>query len=136
MREEVENVAKITIPGFKMLYRLYSEETGKAIADVVTLHNEEIDDSKDYVIFDPVHTWKKKTVSGFKARKLLVKIFDKGRCVYKNPSLAEIKEYCKEQINTLWDEVLRFENPHKYYVDLSYDLWEMKNSLLEKNNSL
>ena len=108
----------------------------QAIADVMTLHGEEIDDSKPYEIFHPIHTWKKKTVSGFKARKLLVKIFDKGRCVYKNPSLAEIKEYCKEQINTLWDEVLRFENPHKYYVDLSYDLWEMKNSLLEKNNSL
>ncbi len=131
-----ENVAKITIPGFKMLYRLYSEETGKAIADVITLHDEEIDDTKDYVIFDPVHTWKKKTVTGFKARKLLVQLFDKGKYVYHNPPLSEIKRYCSEQIETLWDEVLRFENPHKYYVDLSPKLWEIKNTLLEANNKI
>lgn len=128
-----ENVAKITTPGFKMLYRLFSKETGKAIADVITLHDEVIDDTKDYVIFDPEHTWKKKTVTDFVAKKLLVKIFDKGKCVYDMKPLSEIRDYCEEQTQTLWDEVKRFENPHTYYVDLSKSLWEIKNRLLEEN---
>ncbi|MBO5454037.1 MAG: nicotinate phosphoribosyltransferase [Clostridia bacterium] len=128
-----ENVAKITTPGFKNLYRLFANDTGKAIADVVTLHDETIDDSKEYVIFDPQNTWKKKTVTDFTAKKLLVKIFDKGVCVYNNPPLSQIRDYCMEQLDTLWDEVKRFENPHTYYVDLSKDLWELKNKLLEEN---
>ncbi len=128
-----ENVAKITTPGFKMLYRLFSKETGKAIADVITLHGEEIDDTKDYVIFDPEHTWKKKTVTDFVAKKLLVKIFENGKCLYQPKALSEIRDYCREQTDNLWDEVKRFENPHKYYVDLSKDLWEIKNKLLEEN---
>ena len=128
-----ENVAKITIPGFKTVYRLFSNETGKAVADVVTLFDEVIDDSKNYVIFDPEHTWKKKTVTNFTAKKLLVQIFDKGKYVYKSPELSEIREYCVNQVSSLWDEVLRFENPHTYYVDLSQKLWEMKNRLLEEN---
>lgn len=128
-----ENVTKITTPGFKTLYRLYSKETGKAIADVVTLHDEVIDDTKDYVIFDPEHTWKKQVVKNFTARKLLVKAFDKGELVYQTPPLPEIRQYCKEQIDTLWDEVLRFENPHDYYVDLSKDLWDIRAKLLEEN---
>lgn len=128
-----ENIAKITTPGFKMLYRLFSRETGKAIADVITLHDEEIDDTKDYVIFDPEHTWKKKTVTDFVSKKLLVKIFDKGRCIHTPRPLAEIRDYCAQQTQTLWDEVKRFENPHKYYVDLSKSLWEIKNKLLEEN---
>ena len=128
-----ENVTKITTPGFKTLYRLYSKETGKAIADVVTLHDEVIDDTKDYVIFDPEHTWKKQVVKNFTARKLLVKAFDKGKLVYQTPPLSEIRQYCKEQIDTLWDEVLRFENPHDYYVDLSKDLWDIRAKLLEEN---
>ena len=128
-----ENIAKITTPGFKMLYRLFSRETGKAIADVITLHDEEIDDTKDYVIFDPEHTWKKKTVTDFVAKKLLVKIFDKGRCIHNPRPLSEIRDYCVQQTQTLWDEVKRFENPHTYYVDLSKSLWEIKNKLLEEN---
>ena len=128
-----ENVGKITTPGFKTVYRLYSNDTGKAIADVVTLHDEEIDDSKDYVIFDPQHTWKRKTVTDFTAKKLHVKIFDKGQCVYKNPTLSEIRDYCEKELKTLWDEVKRFENPHVYYVDLSQKLWSIKNKLLEEN---
>ena len=128
-----ENVAKITTPGFKMLYRLFSNETGKAIADVITLHDEQIDDTKDYVIFDPEYTWKKKIISDFKAQKLLVKIFENGKCIYQPKPLCEIRDYCKQQTDTLWDEVKRFENPHKYYVDLSKPLWEIKNKLLEEN---
>lgn len=128
-----ENVAKITTPGFKMLYRLFSNETGKAIADVITLHDEVIDDTKEYVIFDPEHTWKKKVIQDFRAEKLLVKIFENGKCLYSPKPLSEVRAYCKEQTDKLWDEVKRFENPHKYYVDLSKSLWEIKNKLLEEN---
>ena len=127
-----ENPAKITIPDFKQVYRLYDNKTGKAIADVMTLHHEEIDDSKPYEIFDPVHTWKRKTVENFSARKLLVKIFEKGECIASLPELSEVREYCKEQVDTIWDEVKRFENPHTYYVDLSLKLWEVRHSLLKK----
>lgn len=126
-----ENVSKITTPGFKNLYRLFSNDTGKAIADVITLHDEIIDDTKEYTIFDPEHTWKKKKITNFTAKKLLVKIYEKGKCIYTNPTLHEIRDYCTKQIDTLWDEVLRFENPHKYYVDLSKKLWDIKNDLLE-----
>ena len=128
-----ENVSKITTPGFKTLYRLYEKESGKAIADVITMADETIDSSKPYVIFDPEYTWKKKTVTDFTVRKLLVKAFDKGEYVYKDYTLEEIRTYCKEQTETLWDEVTRFENPHKYYVDLSEKLWTLKHKLLEEN---
>ena len=127
-----ENPAKITIPDFKQIYRLYDNESGKAIADVLTLHDEVIDSEKPYVIFDPVHTWKRKTVTNFTARKLLVKIFEKGNPVYDVPPLKEVREYCQRELDTIWDEVKRFENPHSYYVDLSQDLWNVRNSLLEK----
>lgn len=126
-----ENVSKITTPAFKNLYRLFSNDTGKAIADVITLHDEIIDDTKEYTIFDPEYTWKKKKITNFTAKKLLVKIYENGKCIYNNPPLSDIKEYCKSQIDTLWDEVLRFENPHKYYVDLSKNLWDIKYNLLE-----
>ena len=127
-----ENVEKITNPGFKKPWRLYDRETGKAIADVITLAHETIDDTKPYEIFHPEHTWKRKTVTNFEARPLQVPIFEKGVCVYQSPSLQEIQQYCKEQIHTLWDEMLRFENPHKYYVDLSQELWDLKRTLLQK----
>ena len=127
-----ENPEKITIPDFKQIHRLYDNETGKAIADVLTLHDEEIDAQKPYEIFDPVHTWKRKQVSDFTDRKLLVKIFDKGKCVYNYPTLSEIRDYCANQLSTIWDEVKRFENPHTYYVDLSEKLWNVKNRLLEE----
>ena len=127
-----ENPAKITTPDFKQVYRLYDNDTGKAIADVMTLHNEEIDDGKPYEIFDPVHTWKRKTVTNFTARKLLTQIFKDGVQVGELPSLNEIRKYCAEQVETIWDEVKRFENPHTYYVDLSQELWSVKHSLLEK----
>lgn len=125
-----ENVAKITNPCFKNLYRLYDIDTNKAIADVITLFDEEIDDTKPYSIFDPEHTWKRKTITNFKAVKIRRKIFDKGNLIYKMPNIEEIKDRCKNQLETLWDEVKRFENPHTYYVDLSQKLWEEKQKLL------
>ena len=126
-----ENVAKITTPGFKQVYRLYEKNTSKAIADVVTLHDEVIA-SDTYELFDPEHTWKRKTVSDFYARPLLKQIFQKGVQVYHNPSLEALKEYCKIEIDGLWDEVKRFENPHTYYVDMSKNLWQLKQDMLEK----
>ena len=128
-----ENVGKITTPGFKQLYRLFSKNTGKAIADVVTLHDEKIDTSKPYEIFHPLYTWKKKTLTNFYAQKLLVKIFDKGQCIYDSPPIDKIRDYCSEQIDTLWEEVKRFESPHEYFVDLSEPLWDIKDRLLKEN---
>lgn len=109
-----------------------SARPGKAIADVLTHHDETIDDTAPYEIFDPEHTWKRKLVTDFVAKELLVPIFKKGECVYQSPTVQEIQGYCKEQVDTLWEEVLRFENPHEYYVDLSQDLWETKEALLKK----
>ncbi len=129
-----ENVAKITNPCFKKLWRLYDRDTGKAIADVITLHDEVIDDTQPYEIFDPEHIWKRKTIENFIARPLQARIFDRGECVYDSPTVDEIRAYCKEQMDTVWDEVLRFENPHKYYVDLSQALWNEKQKLLSQHN--
>ena len=127
-----ENVTKITTPDFKELWRFYDKTTGKAIADLITCYGEEVDDTKPYTIFDPEHPYKKKTVTDFTAKKLLVQIFDKGECVYESPSATEIRDFCHEQIGTLWSEVTRFENPHEYYVDLSKKLWDKKNDLLNE----
>ena len=127
-----ENVTKITNPGFKQVYRLFERSTGKAIADVLTLHDEVIDDSKPYEIFDPEHTWKRRVVSDFTVEKMLIPVFEKGKCVYSSPDVHQIKKYCAEQIDKLWDEVKRFEYPHNYYVDLSPKLWEIKQELLKK----
>lgn len=129
-----ENTAKITIPSFKKVWRLFDKESGKAIADVITLQNEVIDDSKPYEIFDPLHTWKRKTIRNFIAKPLLVRIFEKGECVYTCPTVSRSAEYCKEQVDTLWDEVKRFEKPHTYYVDLSQNLWDERAALLEKHS--
>ena len=127
-----ENVTKITTPGFKRVWRLFDRSSGKAIADVITLFDEEIDDTKPYEIFDPDHTWKRKTVTDFIARRLTTPVFEKGKLVYPEYTTAEIKRYCQKQIDHLWDEVLRFENPHNYYVDLSTDLWNLKHDLIQK----
>jgi len=129
-----DNVGKITNPGYKQVWRLFDKKSGKAIADLITLNDEVIDESKPYELFDPEYTWKRKTVKNFTARKLQVKIFDKGRCVYKSPEIDQIRNYCKEQVDTLWDEVKRFENPHKYYVDLSLPLWELKEKLIREHS--
>jgi len=127
-----ENVSKITLPCFKQCWRLFDRESGKAIADVVTLASEEIDDTKPYEIFDKDHVWKRKTIDNFIARKLKCRIFDKGNLVYKSPSATEIQGYRSKQVESLWDEVQRFEKPHTYYVDLSEKLWNERNKLLEK----
>ena len=127
-----ENVEKITNPGFKKPWRLYDRDTGKALADVITLAHEVIDDTQPYEIFHPEYTWKRKTLTNFVARPLQVPIFEKGQCVYDSPNLQELQAFCKAQIETLWDEMLRFENPHKYYVDLSQELWDLKHTLLKK----
>lgn len=129
-----ENVVKITNPHFKKLYRLYDRESGKAIADQLCVFDETIDDSRDLTIFDPTYTWKKKTVYNFRAVELMKPVFKDGRLVYDKPSYKEICDYCKAQVDTLWDEIKRFENPHSYYVDLSQKLWNVKNSLLAEHS--
>ena len=125
-----ENPEKITNPHFKKLYRLYDKESGTAVADQLCVYDEVIDDSQPLEIFDPVQTWKTKVLTSFEAKELLVPIFKNGECVYESPAIDEIQRYCKAQIMTLWDEVKRFENPHRYYVDLSKKLWEIKHGLL------
>lgn len=127
-----ENVEKITNPGFKGLYRLYSKATGKAQGDVMTIAGETIPEQDEYEIFDPNAVWKKTIVKNYTVRDLHVPIFVEGKCVYESPSIEEIKSYCKEQVATLWDETLRLENPQTYYVDLSQNLWDMKNKLLRE----
>ena len=129
-----ENVAKITNPYFKKVYRLYSKETGKAIADVLTAYDERIDETQPYEIFDARHTWKRKTVTDFEAKELQVPIFKNGECVYESPNLQEIQAYCRESLTTIWDEVKRFENPHEYYVDLSQKLWDIRYQLLSEHH--
>ena len=128
-----ENTSKITLPGFKQCWRLFDRESGKAIADVITLRDEKIDDTGEYDLFDPEFTWKRKTVSGFIARPLQVPIFNKGELVYKSPSATAIKEYREQQVESLWEEVQRFEKPHKYYVDLSQSLWDLYTDMLKRN---
>lgn len=128
-----ENVEKITNPHFKKLYRFYGNDTGKAIADYLTVYDETVDDSKDLEIFDPNATWKRKTVYNFTAKELMVPIFQGGKLVYDVPTLEEVRGYCKAQVETLWDEVKRFDNPHDYYVDLSQKLWDMKYGLLKNH---
>jgi len=128
-----ENVDKITNPHFKKVYRIYDKVTGKAEADYLTVWDEFVDESKPLELFDPRATWKRKTYTNYVARPLLVPVFQKGELVYQQPALQEIQKYCLEQVDTLWDEVKRFENPHTYYVDLSQRLWDIKQSLLRKN---
>jgi nicotinate phosphoribosyltransferase len=126
-----ENREKITNPHFKKIYRIYDNETGKASADLLTVYDETIDETKPLEIFDPVETWKTKEFTNYRVRELLVPIFKGGECVYTSPSIQEIQQYCLSEIETLWDEVKRFENPHRYYVDLSEKLWNIKHQLLK-----
>ena len=127
-----ENIGKITNPHYKKLYRFFGNDTGKAIADYLCVYDETVDDSKDLEIFDPEATWKTKTVYDFTAKELQVPIFKNGELVYKCPNIADVRKYCLEQVDTLWDEVKRFDNPHNYYVDLSQKLWDIKYALLKK----
>ena len=127
-----ENVDKITNPHFKKVYRIFDNTTGKAEADYITIWDETVDPSQPLELFDPQATWKRKTYTGFTAKPLLVPIFQGGELVYNRPALSEIQAYCKEQVDSLWDEVKRFENPHNYYVDLSQKLWDVKEDLLRQ----
>ena len=129
-----ENVGKITNPHFKKLYRFYGNDTGKAIADYLCVYDETVDDSQDIVIFDPETTWKRKRVYNYTARELQVPVFQGGKLVYQLPTLQEIQDYCKKEVDALWDEVKRFDNPHTYYVDLSQKLWDIKYQLLRENS--
>lgn len=125
-----ENTAKITNPHFKKVYRYFDNESGKALADELCVWDETVDDTKPHTIFDPNATWKTKTLINFTAKELLVPVFKNGECVYDCPSIQEIQAYCAEQLDCLWDEVKRFENPHNYYVDLSEQLYQIKSILL------
>ena len=129
-----ENVGKITNPHYKRLYRFYGKDTNKAIADYMTVYDEVVDDSQDIEIFDPEATWKTKTVYNFEAKELQVPIFKNGKLVYELPSLKEIRDYCLSEVDRLWDEIKRFENPQTYYVDLSQKLWDIKYGLLKSNS--
>ncbi len=126
-----ENVEKITTPHFKNPYRLFDNETGMALGDVLCMHDEVIDESKPYTLFHPVHTWKKKVVTNYTAKPLQVKLFDQGTCVYDCPSIDEIRTYRATQMEKLWEQVKRYENPQTYYVDYSTKLWKVKHDLLE-----
>ncbi|MBQ2277976.1 MAG: nicotinate phosphoribosyltransferase [Clostridia bacterium] len=127
-----ENAAKITNPHFKKLFRMYSNETGKAMADLIMLHDETVDQTQPLEIFDPEHTWKRTILENFTAREMLVPIFRKGELVYNLPPIHEIRDHCAREIATMWKEVLRFENPHGYYIDLSQRLWDLKTSMISK----
>lgn len=127
-----ENVGKITNPCFKKVYRIYDKDSGKALLDYIALNDEPAPAEDGLEVFDPNATWKRKKLRNYVAKPLLVQIFDKGKCVYESPTLEEIRDYCKEQLGTLWHSVLRFENPQYYYVDLSQQLWDIKNDLLNK----
>ena len=130
-----ENVEKITIPHFKKVYRLYNRDNDKAIADYMTVHDEVVDENEPLMLFDPYATWKTKNVCNFEARELLVPVFLNGKKVYQSPTLKDIQAYCKQQVNTLWDEIKRFDNPQTYYVDLSQKLWDIQQELLRKNRN-
>ena len=129
-----ENVGKITNPGFKTLYRLFDLDTDRAIADLITLDDEPQPTGEDMEIFDPQNIWKHKTVTNYYAKNLRVPIFEKGKLVYDRPSIEEIRAYCLKQVDSLWEEICRFENPQTYYVDLSEKLWDMKQELLKAHN--
>lgn len=127
-----ENIEKVTNPGYKNLYRIYAKETGKAMADLMTLADEVIDDQHDLTIYHPMNTWKHKTFEKgtYTIRNLLVPIIEGGQLVYPVPSLLEISEYSKQQLTTLWDEIFRFEYPSTYYVDVSKKLLDLKLKML------
>ena len=130
-----ENVSKITTPCNKEVYRFYDKATGKAEADVLTIAGEKIDESKPYLLFDPNFTWKQKEITNYEAKPLLVQIFRHGECIVEERSAKEIQEYCKAQLETLWDECLRFEHPHQYWVDYSQALYTEKYRLLKEFSS-
>jgi len=124
-----ENVEKITTPHFKKIYRIYGND-GMAVADLICIHDEVLDPTKPLELFDPSATWKRKTMTNYTAKELMVKVIENGELVYELPSLTEIREHCSKELDTLWDEVKRFSNPHRYYVDFSQRLWDVKKDLI------
>ncbi len=126
-----ENVGKITTPHFKKVFRLFSK-SGKAEADLITVYDETVDDTKPLEIFDPENTWKTKLMEDFTAKELLVRVFEGGKQVYRLPALAEIRENCRASLDSMWEEVKRFDNPHNYYVDLSKKLWDIKYGMIKQ----
>lgn len=131
-----ENVEKITNPGFKSLYRVYDKKTNKAIADLIALNDENFDNNKPLQLFDPNYTWKKKRIKNYNIKNLMVQIFNKGKCTYESPSVMEIREFCSKEKASLWSEIRRLQNPHQYYIDLSKNLWNLKESLLHEYSSI
>ncbi len=125
-----ENVEKITNPGFKSLYRLYNKDTNRCLADLITLDEEKPPQGEPFEIFDPEAPWKRKVLTNYYAKNLRVQLFKGGECVYDLPDIDEIRNYCMEQVGALWDEMLRFENPQDYYVDLSQKLYDLKQQLV------
>ncbi len=126
-----DNTAKITNPGFKNLYRLYDRENGMAIADLITLRNEEVDDTKPLTIFHPIETWRKHEVKNFYAEALQQTIVEGGKLVYEFPKLMDVQAYSKEQLGKFWEEYLRLDMPQVYRVDLSHRLHALKTSLID-----
>ena len=131
-----ENVEKITNPGFKSLYRVYDKKTNKAIADLIALNDEKFDSNKPLQLFDPNYTWKRKSIKNYIIKNLMVQVFDKGKCTYESPSVMDIREFCIKEKASLWSEIRRLQNPHQYYVDLSKNLWNLKESLLHEYSSI
>lgn len=128
-----ESSEKVTTPGFKKLYRLYDKKSGKASADYITLFDEEIDESQPLILFDPKDSWKRKTLTDFEAVSLLTPVYEKGKRVYASPDLKDIQAFCKTELDRMWDEIKRFEYPHRYYVDLSEKLWTLKTVMLNES---
>ena len=128
-----ENSEKVTNPGNKTIRRIYDRKNGKIIADLICLVDEVFDENKSLLLFDPIETWKKTLLAPgtYTMRELLVPIFKDGQCVYETPKVMEIRDYCRKEQETLWDESRRLVNPHEVHVDLSNELWHMKNQLLD-----
>lgn len=126
-----ENVIKVTNPSFKKVYRFYSKENNIALADLVTLHDEQVLEG-EYTVFDPENPWRRKILKNYYVKELQVKIFDNGNLIYNSPSLKEIADFSKKDLDTFWEEIKRIDNPHKYFVDLSQNLWNLKQELLNK----
>lgn len=131
-----ENEEKITNPGFKKVYRIFDKKTNNAIADLITLNHETINTEEPLLLFDPVFTWKKKKIKDFYIKDLMVKIFNNGKLIYECPEVSEISALAEKETGRLWHEVLRFENPHNYYVDLSTKLWTLKQNLINKYSNI
>jgi len=129
-----ESFAKITIPYKKKLWRIYSNETGKALADYMTIWDEDPSQLNEITIFSPLEPWKKQTLTNVTIKPMLIPVFENGKKVYDSPALKEIRDYTAAQLDTLWDELKRLEYPHKYYVDLSTKLWESQRALLEEHS--